>query len=164
MNKKDIGRFIATCRKDKGMTQEQLSEILGVSSKSISRWENGKTMPDITLYEPLCNALGIQISELLNGKRLDDSEKISCGEKLAFNVLATKSQLETLAIFTEVLILIGIIISITFTRFIATTTAHKIITLIAGWFVWGFGLVLRVKIRRAIMKLENNFDDNTNLR
>ncbi len=46
MNQERIGKFIATCRKEKNLTQEELAEKLGVTSKSISRWENGKTMPD----------------------------------------------------------------------------------------------------------------------
>ena len=46
MNQQEIGRFISHCRKEKGLTQTQLAEILGVSDKSISRWETGKTLPN----------------------------------------------------------------------------------------------------------------------
>jgi transcriptional regulator with XRE-family HTH domain len=59
MKQKDIGAFIRMMRKEKGMTQEQLAEMLGVSQRSVSRWENGKTMPDLSLYEPLCKALDV---------------------------------------------------------------------------------------------------------
>ena len=47
MNQEKIGKYIATCRKNLKLTQEQLAEKLGITSKSISRWENGKTMPDV---------------------------------------------------------------------------------------------------------------------
>lgn len=151
MDQEQIGRFIAVIRKEKGMTQEQLGELLGVSQKSISRWENGKTMPDLSLYEPLCDVLGVQVSELLYGKRMSNEEKVDCGETSALNVLTTKSQLETLAIFTEILIVVGIIISITLTKMLATTIPEMLLTLISGWFVWGFGLVLRVKVRNSII-------------
>lgn len=154
MNQEQIGAFIATMRKEKGMTQEQLAELMGVSQKSISRWENGKTMPDFSLYESLCEVLGIQVLELLYAKRMSDEEKVDCGEATALNLLVTKSQLETFAIFTEVLITVGIVISITLTKILATTTLEVIMTLISGVFVWGFGLALRVMIRRAIIKLE----------
>ena len=87
-----IGKFIAQCRKEKGYTQAQLAELLGVSNKSISRWENGNTMPDISLYEPLCKALDIEVSELLYGKRMNADEKVTHGEKSALNVLGTKAQ------------------------------------------------------------------------
>ena len=155
MNQQKIGEFIFTCRKEKGLTQSQLAEILGVSDKSIYRWENGKTMPDLSLYEPLCKALDIQISELLYAKKMKDYEKTIKGEKSALNILKTKSQLETFGVLTEILIFIGIIITISLTKILAVTTIQMIITMICGCFVWGFGLILRIKIRRAIMKLED---------
>ena len=59
MKQEEIGKFIAQCRKEKNLTQAQLAEQLGVTNKSISRWENGKTMMDLSLYEPLCKILDI---------------------------------------------------------------------------------------------------------
>lgn len=155
MNQEKIGSFLSNCRKEKGLTQTQLAEILGVSDKSISRWENGKTMPDLSLYEPLCEALDIQISELLYAKKMSDSEKKEQGEKSAWNVFMTKSQLETFGILTEVLIFIGILITITLTKVLAVTTFQMFITILCGSFVWGFGLILRIKIKKAIITLEN---------
>lgn len=155
MNQEKIGIYISNCRKEKNLTQAQLAEILGVSDKSISRWENGRTMPDISLYEPLCKALDIQISELLYARKMTDSEKTRQGEITALNVFRTKAQLEKFGIFTEILVIIGIIITITLTKLLAITTIQMIITIICGCFVWGFGLVLRVKIRKAIIVLES---------
>lgn len=156
MDKQKIGIFISRCRKEKGLTQAQLAEILEVSDKSISRWENGKTMPDFSLYEPLCQALDIQISELLYAKKMTECEKEEYGEQSALNIFKTKSQLETFAIFTEILIVVGIIMTLTLTMVLAVTTIQKIITLICGCFVWIFGIVLKVKIRKAIIDLENH--------
>ena len=113
MNQQKIGRFISECRKQKGLTQAQLAEALGVSDKTISRWETGKTMPDLSFYEPLCETLDVQISELLYAKKMTDQEKTVHGEKSALNIFKTKSQLQTFAILTEILIFIGIIITIT---------------------------------------------------
>ena len=150
MNQQEIGRFISDCRKQKGLTQAQLAETLGVSDKSVSRWENGKTMPDLSFYEPLCEILDIQISELLYARKMTDKEKTVHGEKSALNIFKTKSQLQTFAILTEILIFIGIIITITLTKLLADNTFEMILTVVCGCFVWGFGLVLRVKIRKAI--------------
>lgn len=150
MNQQEIGRFISDCRKQKGLTQAQLAETLGVSDKSVSRWENGKTMPDLSFYEPLCEILDIQISELLYARKMTDKEKTIQGEKSALNIFKTKSQLQTFAILTEFLIFIGIIITITLTKLLADNTFEMILTVVCGCFVWGFGLVLRVKIRKAI--------------
>ncbi|WP_044600331.1 helix-turn-helix domain-containing protein [Candidatus Stoquefichus massiliensis] len=155
MNQQKIGEFISFCRKEKKLTQAQLAEMLGVSDKSISRWENGKTMPDISLYEPLCQLLDIHISELLYAKKMSDDEKTKQGEQSALSLLKTKSQLETFGIFTEILIVVGIIMTITLTKMLAVTTNQMIITMVCGCFVWGFGLILRVQIKKAIIKLEN---------
>ena len=75
MDQEKIGRFIAERRKDKNMTQEQMAEKLGVSSKSISRWENGKTMPDVSLFEVLCEELNITVNELLKGEKITSKNK-----------------------------------------------------------------------------------------
>lgn len=73
MKQDKTGKFIAECRKKQKLTQEQLAEKLGVTSKSISRWENGRTMPDVSLFEPLCKELNISVNELLKGEEIDDS-------------------------------------------------------------------------------------------
>lgn len=74
MNQEKIGKFIAECRKQKNMTQEQLGEIFGVSSKSVSRWENGKTMPDYVMLDSLCNASGISINEFYYGEKMSEQD------------------------------------------------------------------------------------------
>ena len=85
MNQEKIGLFIAKCRREKNMTQEDLAEKLSVSNKSISRWENGKTLMDISLFEPLCNELDISIIELLNGERINDKKRDKLYTKTLIN-------------------------------------------------------------------------------
>ena len=70
MNQEKIGKFIAECRKEKKITQEQLAVQLGVTSKSISKWENGNCLPDASKYKSLCEILGITVNELFSGERL----------------------------------------------------------------------------------------------
>lgn len=74
MDRIQIGKFISKCRKDKQITQEQLSEMLGVTYKSVSKWENGNCLPAASLYEPLCNILGITINELFAGQKIKDED------------------------------------------------------------------------------------------
>ena len=74
MNQEKIGKFIAMCRKENNFTQEQLAEKLGVSSKSISRWENGNTMPDYSILADLCKNLNISINELFSREKLPDEK------------------------------------------------------------------------------------------
>ena len=68
MNQENIGSFIASLRKEKGMTQEQLAERLGVNNRSISRWENGNSMPDYAVLPLLAKELGVSVAELVEGK------------------------------------------------------------------------------------------------
>ena len=74
MNQEKIGKFIAECRKEKGLTQVQLAEKLGTTDKSISKWENGVCLPDSSQYEFLCNILEITINELFAGKKIKDED------------------------------------------------------------------------------------------
>ena len=69
MDQIKIGKFIAECRKNKKMTQSELADKLNVTDKTISRWENGHYMPDISLFNELCNILDIEVVELLNGEK-----------------------------------------------------------------------------------------------
>ena len=64
MNQEKIGKFIAECRKSKKLTQSDLAEKLGVTNKSISNWENGRSMPDLSLFKPLCELLDISINDI----------------------------------------------------------------------------------------------------
>ena len=68
MDQKETGRFIADKRRAKNLTQEQLAQRLGVSNKTVSKWENGRNMPDYAVVEQLCKELDITIRELLEGK------------------------------------------------------------------------------------------------
>lgn len=74
MNQIEIGRFIAECRKSKNMAQTQLAEILNTTNKSVSKWENGICLPDASLYEPLCDILGITINELFAGHKIKSED------------------------------------------------------------------------------------------
>ena len=69
-----IGNFIAQLRKGKGLTQARLADMIGVSDKTISKWERGGGLPDVSLMLPLCYALEINVNELLTGERLIDAE------------------------------------------------------------------------------------------
>ena len=70
MDQMKIGKFIAVLRKEKGLTQEQLGEKLGVTNKTISRWENGNYMPDVEMLSLLSKEFGVSINELISGERL----------------------------------------------------------------------------------------------
>ena len=68
MNQAAIGSYIARKRREENLTQEQLAERLGVSNKTVSKWENGKCMPDYGIIQKLCDALHVTLSELMDGE------------------------------------------------------------------------------------------------
>lgn len=74
MNQEAIGKFIADCRKDKGLTQMQLAEKLNITNRAVSKWETGKSIPDVSIMLDLCGILGITVNELLSGERIVSME------------------------------------------------------------------------------------------
>ena len=71
MNQIDTGKFIASCRKEKGLTQAQLAEKLNITDRAVSKWETGKCMPDSSIMLELCNILDVTVNELLSGERIE---------------------------------------------------------------------------------------------
>ena len=86
MNQEKIGIFIAKCRKEKKLTQSELAEKLNVTDRSISNWENGRNMPDLSLFKPLCQELGITINDLMSGEKIN---KDKYQEKFEENIVNT---------------------------------------------------------------------------
>jgi len=119
MNQEKIGKFILQLRKEKNMTQQELANKIGVTDRAISKWENGRGMPDLSLLTPLCEVLDISINELLSGEKLD---KKDYQEKLEENFIKTidytdKKIRKTKKIFVTILLGTFIFIFITITMF-----------------------------------------------
>ena len=74
MDQVQTGKFIAELRKEKSLTQTQLGDLLGVTNKTISRWENGNYMPDLAVLQSLCAVLEVNINEMISGRRLDEAD------------------------------------------------------------------------------------------
>lgn len=74
MNQEKIGKFIAKIRKEKKMTQQELADKLNVTDRAVGNWENGRRIPDVVFYKPLCEILGISLNELLSGEKIKESE------------------------------------------------------------------------------------------
>lgn len=93
MNQILIGKFIAQQRKAKNLTQAQLAEKLGVSNKTISKWENGKCMPDYSIIQFLCKELDVTISELIDGK-ISNNDSPSFKEEQLLDLMRRMQELE----------------------------------------------------------------------
>lgn len=94
MNQLSIGKFIAQKRKEHNMTQEQLGEKIGVSNKSISKWETGKCMPDYSVVQELCKELEITVAELMDGEEIEESSVHIYDEKQIMDLLKRTQDLE----------------------------------------------------------------------
>lgn len=91
MDQVKIGRFIAECRREKNLTQMQLAEKLNITDRAVSKWENGRAMPDSSIMIELCNVLGINVNELLSGERIEMENYNKIAEE---NLLTLKKQKE----------------------------------------------------------------------
>lgn len=87
MDQIKIGRFIAQERKQKNYTQRQLADRLGISDKTISKWERGNGFPEVSLLLPLCEELDISVNELLTGERVSDTEYRKKAEENMVNLV-----------------------------------------------------------------------------
>ncbi len=93
MDQVKIGQFIAALRKSKNMTQMEMAEKLGVSNKSVSRWENGKNMPDVSLFLPICELLDISVNELIIGEKIKAEENTAeKAEKILLDTIDTSNK------------------------------------------------------------------------
>lgn len=154
MNQEKIGKFISLSRKNKRLTQEQLAEKLGVSINAVSKWERGLNLPDVSLMEKLCEVLDFTLNELFAGEKLTNEEMVRKSEKNIMSLMMTLKQLRIVEVFTQILIGVGIALTIS-SFFILTNINQKVVFTIIGLFIWIFGLFFKVKIRKTINQLEN---------
>ena len=112
MNYDNIGKFIATSRKKKGLTQKELANLLHITDRAVSKWERGKGCPDISLLEELSNILDVSIIELLKGKKINNKNNIEKEEILySINYVNTSIRNKINNVINIIIItLIGIII------------------------------------------------------
>lgn len=88
------GKLIAKKRKEQNLTQEQLAERLGVSNKTISKWETGKCMPDYAVVKSLCEELKVSVSELMDGEEADDKSVRVYDDEQILDLLRRTQELE----------------------------------------------------------------------
>ena len=112
MDQIKIGKFIAECRKRNNLTQMQLAEKLNITDRAISKWENGKGMPDSSIMLDLCKELRISVNELLSGEVI---KMDAYNEKLEQNLIdMVKQKEEADKRLLTIEIVIGVLISIVF--------------------------------------------------
>jgi transcriptional regulator with XRE-family HTH domain len=112
MDQIKIGKFIASERKRKGYTQKQLAEILGISDKTISKWERGNGFPEVSLLIPLCEELEITVNELLTGERVSDDDYKKKAEENIMKLVQEAQESKKKIILSAMVVLLVVIPSI----------------------------------------------------
>ena len=113
MDQVKIGKFISQMRKEKGLTQKQLGEELLISDKTVSKWETGKGMPEVSLMLPLCEKLGINVNELLTGERIPDKDYKKKAEENIMDIMREKEESIKNIIISAVSAAIAVLASVT---------------------------------------------------
>lgn len=151
MDQRQIGKFIAELRNEKGMTQSELGERIGVTNKTVSRWENGNYMPDISVITMLCVELGVTANELLCAQRLKDSEfKIKADE----NLMETLSHMKNIKHEKSIIDFFtgagtGIVVSCLF----SPISIRRTFALLVGIILIGIGWYRKAKYDKMILQL-----------
>ena len=150
-----IGKFIALNRKNKGLTQEQLAEKLGVTNKTISRWETGKYMPDLSLLKPLSEELGITLNELLSGEKIKEEKIVENTERNILNTIdySSKKVENEHKKISIILMILGAIISISALTIFNKESSWCSIYSIIGIIIFVMGLVRELKKFKKIQKV-----------
>jgi transcriptional regulator with XRE-family HTH domain len=119
MDQVKVGSFILQNRKSLGMTQKELAELIDVTDKTISKWECGNGLPDITRLKPLCDALNINVNELLSGENLSDEGYSLKAEE---NIMALMKENEITKKGNKMQYIIGAVMAILALAFLAISS------------------------------------------
>lgn len=155
MDQIKIGEFIAKERKQKKLTQQQLADILGISNKTVSKWECGNGLPEISLLLPLCSELEISVNELLSGKRLNDEEYRRKAEENMMSLIQEREENKKKFWLTFI---VGIIAAISFLTLIlvvciyadAISLPARILLITIACLIFGVGLYVAMEGERTI--------------
>jgi transcriptional regulator with XRE-family HTH domain/DNA-directed RNA polymerase subunit RPC12/RpoP len=113
MDQIKIGKFIALCRKEKGMTQLELAEKLNITDRAVSKWETGKSMPDTSIMIPLCEILSVSVNELLCGERLPDENNRETEPQILIS-MAKEIEQKNKTIWTSMIVIMSVSITALF--------------------------------------------------
>lgn len=152
MDQVKIGRFIAEKRREQGLTQAQLAEKLSITDRAVSKWENGRTMPDSSLMLDLCKHLKITVNDLLNGEVVGVENYNEKLEKQLLEVIKQKEEadrrllnLEWFIIIISVLVLI---VPILIAAFVEMPDWQRVLIMVSGVIPCAFGFAYSMKIEQ----------------
>ena len=150
MDQIKIGKFIAECRKKNNLTQMQLAEKLNITDRAISKWENGKSMPDSSIMLELCNELKISVNELLSGEMIEMNDYNKIAEKNLLEMAKKEEVQNKKMMFYEIVIgymsSVTILILLFTASFAVENIVARIILFILAFLVLIIGVSFALKI------------------
>ena len=154
MDQIKIGKFIAKCRKKQNLTQSQLAEKIGVTDRAVSKWENGKSMPDSSLMLDLCNVLTISVNELLSGEIIDVKNSDEKNEKLLLDItkeVQKKDKIIWNAMWVIMIVnMIALFGSILFAAFIVPEGPWQLVVILAACVVFLIPCFYALKLELSV--------------
>lgn len=136
MDQMRIGKFIAESRKALGLTQRQLADALDISDKTVSKWETGKGLPEVSLMLPLCRTLGISVNEMLSGERLDEENYKERAEENMMDLIkenAENKKRMALSVICGVITVIAVCSLITIASYLPLPVIVRILLIILAF-------------------------------
>ena len=157
MDQLKTGKFIAEMRKSKGLTQKQLADALLISDKTVSKWECGNGLPEVSLMLPLCEILNITVNELLTGKRLSSEEYQKNAEDNIVNLMKKMSETKFRMIVEVCVLFLTLVSSISLimvASYASLTTAWRISLIVMGLVVMAIGIFICaiLEMREAVFE------------
>lgn len=155
MDQTKTGRFIAAMRKEAGYTQRQLADLLNISDKTVSKWETGNGLPEVSLMLPLCNTLHITVNELLSGERLTDADYKNKAEENIMKLMTEREYNKSRMFLT---VMVGLISTVTFITLLLVVSLYtevmslpaKIILISIACTIFAVGIYLAMQGERTI--------------
>ena len=136
MDQIKIGKFIAECRKRENLTQMQLAERLNITDRAISKWENGKSMPDSSIMLELCDVLKISVTDLLNGEKVNTGNYSKKLEQSLIDMVKQKEEADRMLLFLELLVgavCVGVMLAtVAFASFVDMEEWQRITLILIG--------------------------------
>ena len=135
MDQKNIGLFIAEMRKSRNLTQRELGDMLHISDKTVSKWESGRGLPEVSLMMPLCNILGISVNELLSGAKLEEEKYKKKAEENILNLMNERQENKRKILIAVAVALLSLTTSIVLcmtAEYLATELWQKILLGVIG--------------------------------
>ena len=153
MNQIKIGKFIAECRKKNNLTQMQLAEKLNITDRAVSKWENGKAMPDSSIMLDLCNVLSISVNDLLSGEVVTMENYNKELENKLIEMVKEKEQADkrllSLEIFVGIVVSVILFAMVLVASFVQMENWLRIVLIVIGFILFAIGIAYAIRIEQT---------------